>query len=131
MKPLPTLLTVTLIVVAVSVLFALYSLLVLPLQSLGIFLVALGLGIAVLAKRFGRLLSLQRGTFSLSRSPLVLSFVLVAVGISILLFGVLPLLALALFAWGWVSRGGKHAGLEPSLGKMYKQSAPLAKRHLS
>jgi len=97
MIPLPTLLTVTLIGVAVGLLIILYQLLVLPIQSLGIFLVALGLGVAVLAKRFGKLLSLQRGNFTFTRSPLVLSSLLMTTGLAILLFGPLALLVLGLF----------------------------------
>lgn len=98
MIPLPTLLTVTLIGVAVGLVIILYQLLVLPVQSLGIFLLALGLGVAVLAKRFGRLLCIQRGTFTFTRSPLVLSVLLMTTGLGILLFGPLALLVLGLFA---------------------------------
>lgn len=125
MNVLPAPLTVALVVVAVSVLFALYQMLVLPLQSLGIFLIALGLGIAVVAKRFGLLLSLRRGHFALRRSPLFVSIVLVAAGAGILAFGVMSLVLLGLLVW-WRVRG-----LEPvrttSLSRVLRK-APVASR---
>lgn len=98
MLSLPTLLTVTLAGVAVGALIFVYQLLVLPVQGLGVFLVVLGLLIALLAKRFGRLLCLQRGAFNLTRSPLVLSCLLVLTGTGILLFGPLALLFMGIAA---------------------------------
>ena len=104
MKPLPTILTVIITVAIGALLLELYRMLVLPLQSLGIFLIVAGLGVAIVAKRFDRLLSLRRGAFSLRRSPLFVSVVLVATGVGILLFGAASLLILGALVW-WRVKG--------------------------
>ena len=122
MKPLPTILTVTATVVVGVVLFELYRMLVLPLQSLGIFLIVAGLGVAIVAKRFDRLVSLRRGAFSFRRSPLFVSVVLTATGVGILLFGAASLLILGALVW-WRMKGLERAQRAPLSRARSKKSA--------
>ena len=114
-SPTSALLTLTFSLVAVSLLFQLYRLLVGPLNGLGIFLAALGLAVAILAKRQqGRTSAVPTSKRPLnfvtkdlrrsSRQLLYKGLALALIFLGTLLSGLLPLLLVPIFLWWLVTR---------------------------